>query len=1127
MRVSFFTLEVKYVFKYIFCIVILLNAKVAAATITVHSIATTISSCSNNGTATIVATSSKPNPSLFYEIVSGPTTAAIQTVPVFSSLFPGTYTVRIYDIDFVYREQQFTITGNYKLPDINLQITAPFCLGSANGKIVGSVLPGKGKAPFTWDLTSPASSIITQTTNVFNNLSAGNYVIKLTDACGNYQTRTAIILDRGTGLSHTYNGVPTITKIGCDSMLYNMDVKILKDRSRYPLTLTLTRGDGSSTVKTVYPIPVDTINYEPALYVIRDTILNISYNDYLHGCLKDVCGYEICATKDSIAPFDFDVAFNTSYFACGYNLTGHAVYNSISGKPFMNTAFRSPLSVTLRDVSTNALVDSAGCNNSFCSLYFSNGITSNTYILRITDGCGQVFQRNIQWPAPIIDPASVGVSIGKGCLDSTSVANFNLKNFGAPVTIQILSGPSKVESTKPGYRFSYPITYPKTFFANSANGYSIKNMAAGTYSYKVTDTCGTIVNGSFIIPSSNLNSMSYTYTLTKGCAGNNVLKFNATNSNATGIVITNVSTNTDLYKRAGVVIPDSITSLQAGKYLLKITYGTTSNASITDGPTSCAVLTDTIRIKEKASNSNFQSHTSILCNNINYVEIHADSTFGIPPYQYEINNGPTTFPLQSRNVFQLPTYGEYSIRIRDACGNSNAKQISVDSAKFAPILRIGATCRGNRIVLKAITSTFFEYDWKRPNGSIYTGDSLIINAFSPADTGLYIIEKRVNINGCVDTFQSSYHLKLPDVYRQTITFCEGNSLTIGTKIFTTSGVYTDTLQNQEGCDSIRIITLTMLPKKIDTANVRICNGEHIILGGNTYNQPGLYKDSIQNAYGCYEITVTKLEVNGYPDTIQTAICEGTYFSIADHTYTLTGFYTDTLRSSFGCDSVIVTDLIVLPIKRTTINRSICTGQSITIGVHTYNQTGIYRDTLSTSTCDSIVTLNLTVLKPFDVISVHDTAYCFDEGVLTLTANTAQSFIWMPSKETTQSIEITQAGTYSVTATDINQCSYTEQINVTEFCETKIFVPTGFTPNNDGLHDDVEIFGKHFTDFKITIFNRWGEIVFISTDRDIRWDGTYRGELMPSGSYPWIISYTSTLDPEHKEHVIKGSITLVR
>lgn len=1063
---------------------------------------------------------------MFYEIIAGPNLSPIQNTPTFSSLFPGTYTVRIYDIDFIYKEQQFTITGDYQLPDLNPQIINPLCSGSSTGKIIGAAIEGKGKTPFTWELISPASTR-SQTTDVFNNLPAGNYNIKLTDACGNYQTRTAILLDRGTGLSHISDGSPTIYKIGCDTMFYSMDIKMLKERAKEPVTLTLTKANGTIVTKTIYPIPIDTINYAPAHYSIRDTLFNLSYKEYLHACVKDICGIEICSTKDSISPFDFDIKFQTSYTACEYDIIGSVVSKSISGKPYMKTAFKPPLSLTLHDDATNALTYAATCNTGFCTLSLKNGTPGNMYKLNITDGCGELFQQTIQWPVPIIKPSTVSVSIGRGCIDSTSSANFSLANFGAPVTIEILSGPSKAESSKPGLDFSYNITYPKTFFANLNTQYSIKNMAEGTYTYTVKDTCGTIVNGTFTVLPSNLNSLSYTYSLSKGCAGNNILKFNPANPNASEIVITNLSTNTDIYKRSGGLVRDSLTSLQTGKYLIKITYGGSFYASITDGTSSCAVISDTILIDENTNNADFQSHTSILCNNINYVEINADSSYGLPPYQYEINSGPITFPLQNSNVFQLPTFGDYSIRIRDACGNSNARQISVDSAKFAPILKIGATCRGNKIVFKAITSSFFEYDWIRPNGTTYTGDSLIISSLSSADTGTYKIIKKVNINGCTDAFQSSYHLQLKEVFYQTISFCEGSSVTIGNKVYTTSNIYTDTLQNQEGCDSIRIITLNMLPKKIDTIHVRICNGESVVIGGQVYDRPGIYADSIQNTFGCYEITFTDLEVNGFPDTIQTTICEGSYFEIANHVYTQPGFYTDTLLSSFGCDSIIITNLIIQPLKRTFITKSICTGQSITIGTHTYNQTGIYVDTLSTLTCDSIITLDLTVLLPFQVLSVYDTSHCFDEGPATLTANPAQSFLWMPSGETTQSIDVTQAGIYSVTATDINQCSYTEQISVTEFCETKIFVPTGFTPNGDGLHDDVEIFGKHFSDFKITIFNRWGEIIFISTDSNIRWDGTYRSEPMPAGSYPWMISYKSTLDPQQTERILKGSITLVR
>jgi gliding motility-associated-like protein len=1126
MQKQIYASKLRCITKYIFWLMVLLNTNNVSATIIIQSISTTISNCNNNGSATIIAKSNKPNPTLFYSIIAGPIILPIQNVPTFSSLFPGTYTVRVYDIDFKYKEQQFKISGNYQLPEFNPQITNPFCVGSSTGKIIGNAVAGKGKAPFVWELTSPTPTGI-QATDIFNHLSAGSYNIKQTDACGNYQTRTAILLDRGTGLSHTYDGIPTITKIGCDTMVYSMDIKMLKERSKDPLRLRLTKGNGIIVSKTVYPIPIDTIHYQPALYVIRDTLMGISYKDYLHGCIKDICGYEICATRDSIAPFNFDVQFTTIYASCSYRLVGTVADKSISGTPYMHTAYKSPLSLTLHNSSTNILVDSTGCNSMFCTLTLKNGIAGNLYSMRITDGCGKISQKNIVWPTPPINPISVQTYIGKGCLDSTSLVNFRLNNFSSPVTLSILSGPSNAKSTKLGYKFSYPITYPKTFFANLNNQYLIKNIPVGTYTYRATDTCGTVVNGTFVIQPSYLNNMFYSYSLKKGCAGDNILLFDPTNPSAVKIVITNLSTNINLYERSGGLIIDSLTSLLPGKYLLTITYQVPANANLTDGNNDCWILTDTIRIEKPATNADFKSNTSILCNNITYVEINADSSYGLPPYQYEIIQGPKTFPLQNSNVFQLPTYGNYTIRIKDACGNSNARQISVDSAKFAPILKVGATCRGNRITLKAISSTFFKYDWKRPNGSIYTGDSLVITSLSPSDTGLYTITKKVSINGCTASFQSSYHLELKDVFRQTILFCEGSSVNIGTQVYRTSAIYTDTLQNQEGCDSIRIITLTMLQKKIDTVNVRICNGEHIVIGGKTYKRPGLFKDSIQNAFGCYEITVTKLDINGFPDTIQTTICEGANYQIGIHTYTLAGFYTDTIISSFGCDSVIITNLIVSPLKRAVMTKSICFMQTITIGSHTYNQSGIYYDTLATSTCDSIVTLNLTVLKPLTILSVHDLKHCFDEGPLMLTANSAQSFIWLPSRETTQSIEISQEGIYSVTATDINQCAYTEQIHVTEFCETKIFVPTGFTPNGDGLHDDVEIFGKHFTDFKITIFNRWGEIIFISTDKNVRWDGMYRGELMPIGSYPWIINYTSTLDPEHINHAINGSITLVR
>lgn len=1396
------------------------------AVINIASITTTISTCSNNGTATINATSTKSPSTLMYEIVAGPNTAAIQNNSTFSSLFPGTYTVRVYDTDFASKDQQFTITGDYELPDLTPHPINPSCPGSTDGKIIGNAVAGKGKAPFTWEIVYPTSTA-PQVSDVFDNLESGTYTIKMTDACGNFQSRTSILVAGGTGLSvGSYDPGPYTYKFGCDSVSYTWQVYILKEKAKQPFTLTLQKADGSKITSTVYPIPLDTIYNSPGIYTIRDTIANVSYGDFLYGCLTDPCGYTICANKTTISPFVFEWQFKTTA-SCGNKLAADVRLKWDQWTQYMAVSFKAPLTLTLHDVAANTLVDSIACDNPGCPLSIKEQTSGRSYRLKIVDGCGQIFQQTIMWPvraAPIVNPYPA-----TGCMDSTAVINFNLQNFTSAITVELLSGPTKVGSTKPGYEFSDHITYPKKFNVDLNYGASIKNLPIGTYTYSVYDTCGNKVNGSFEVLPFHIADFNYSYSIKKGCLGDNILYFNPESANTAGVYIIDATTNEELYYRRTSITADALTSLKPGKYILKIYYGYIPNVggayyngSITDGSDDCWALTDTITIPPY-SNNTFKSNVSIFCNGTSYVEINVDSTRGVPPYQYEISSGPQTFPLQNNNTFQLPTYGNYVIRIRDACGNSNTRQISVDSAKFPSIIKKGAACTGGKIILKGVTSKYFEYQWQKPNGIVYTGDSLVIHPLGPADTGTYIITKKVTINGCTDTFKSTYHVQLHDVMTQTIPFCAGTPIHIGTHIYKTPGIYTDTLKNELGCDSIITTTLKKLPQKIDSSKVNICKGEHITLGTNTYTTTGIYKDSIQNVFGCYDLKVVSLYVHGIPDTIKISLCTGLSLTVGTHTYTTTGIYTDTLISSLGCDSIVVHDLnitpyteypvskticegqsftfltkvytkagvyrdtiaafpcksvfvvtltvdpykkdsivkticegqsyttgdrtytktgiyrdtvstlacdsitivnlTVTPLKRYTLTRSICQGQSISVGIHTYTQTGIYQDTLATVSCDSIVTLNLTVQpykrntiaktictgetftvgihtysqtgtysdtlatascdsivklvltvkplpalslgkdtslcmgqslllnagngyvayywndalpastqtisassigtywvkvkdqhgcsgsdtikilnvyplpvadagqnitacygvntqlsatggirylwqpgnlsqaaievtptststysvtvydanqcsgtdnilvtvypKPTALLSATSMEHCFEDGPLTLTASWGQSFIWSPSNEITQSIQALTEGIYTVRATDVNNCSVSEQIALKNICDTRIFVPTGFSPNADGLHDDLEIFGKNFTAFKITIFNRWGEIIFISTEREVRWNGMYRGEEMPIGSYPWVISYQSIYDSEHKEQIIKGSITLVR
>jgi gliding motility-associated-like protein len=87
--------------------------------------------------------------------------------------------------------------------------------------------------------------------------------------------------------------------------------------------------------------------------------------------------------------------------------------------------------------------------------------------------------------------------------------------------------------------------------------------------------------------------------------------------------------------------------------------------------------------------------------------------------------------------------------------------------------------------------------------------------------------------------------------------------------------------------------------------------------------------------------------------------------------------------------------------------------------------------------------------------------------------------------------------------------------------SKIFIPTAFSPNNDGKNEYFEIFGntKTFLSFEIFIYNKWGQIIYQSTDKDFKWDGKYKGKAVPKGVYPYLIDGLSS----RKEIIIKQGI----
>ncbi|MDG1176098.1 MAG: gliding motility-associated C-terminal domain-containing protein, partial [Flavobacteriales bacterium] len=113
-------------------------------------------------------------------------------------------------------------------------------------------------------------------------------------------------------------------------------------------------------------------------------------------------------------------------------------------------------------------------------------------------------------------------------------------------------------------------------------------------------------------------------------------------------------------------------------------------------------------------------------------------------------------------------------------------------------------------------------------------------------------------------------------------------------------------------------------------------------------------------------------------------------------------------------------------------------------------------------------------------------------------------------------------TYIATLADPYGCFVYDTVTI--FLEGSLYVPNSFTPNGDGINDEFVIISEDITNFSLMIFNRWGELLYESTDIEESWDGTYKGKLSQIDTYIWKIRYS---DVNKKSKDIYGHVNLIR
>ena len=401
---------------------------------------------------------------------------------------------------------------------------------------------------------------------------------------------------------------------------------------------------------------------------------------------------------------------------------------------------------------------------------------------------------------------------------------------------------------------------------------------------------------------------------------------------------------------------------------------------------------------------------------------------------------------------------------------------------------------------------------------------------------------------------------------------------------TTNTIYTVYVTNGNCSDSAtQSVTVSPTPTGSITGNNSVCANSPTILtggGGGTYSWSTgattsaiTVTPSVNTTYtlyvsngNCTDTVTQTVTINPSPtaniagtisiclgsSTILTASGGGTYLWNTSATTgaitispTSTTSYTVTVTNGNGCTDTATVGVVVnnVPIAIVSGDTIICAGQNtiLTAGtganylwntgattsvISVYPTTNTsYTAIVSNGNCSDTATINV-IVNPSPTASAGASVTISLGSQTTLTANGGGNYLWS-NGATTQSISVspTATTTYCVQVTNTNNC--TDSSCVTVYVDIQcgdLFIPTAFSPNNDGQNDFFYVLGNCITSMHLVVYDRWGEKVFETTDQNQKWDGIYKNKPMNTA----VFVYKLEADLITGGHVSeKGNVTLVR
>lgn len=526
----------------------------------------------------------------------------------------------------------------------------------------------------------------------------------------------------------------------------------------------------------------------------------------------------------------------------------------------------------------------------------------------------------------------------------------------------------------------------------------------------------------------------------------------------------------------------------------KITFGTYENSSTSGTVHYVNIVTPTINVNSVTlDGTNISSQFTPLTGNSDY-------SFA----RVNINHATHTLQCDSglvAHIYGLANVTSYGYNVGSSAINLT-KTMLINNVNTADIPEDQLYCINRDIDFEVQVN--YQYDeilWDFGDGQYgYTNPCTHVYD-TCGNYHVHAIITRNGYNNCFgsssDTIWTTVTLPPTEPILRFESICGGGSFSVNDTVLTESCVYTYTIEtiNSE-CDSTIELHLSIIPADPVPIYQYICHDGFFEMNGVIYDTPGIFYDTIQTSAECDSIVEIHIE-----RALEPTVNLGN---------------TRTLCSAEEFPVILVAN-------------SNMTGYLWNTGANTQTinayQAGLYSVTV-TNQFGCTASDEVSIVLQDEITAVIENADDFCEnGTATLTVTTNAPNVQWSTGEISMEIEATHAGTYSVRAYDGN-CNSVASYVIAQ-CPFDLYFPNCITPTfDDGINDVFQLSNpESIAEFEIFIYDRWGMLVFHSTDPHFKWDGKHKGKIANNNVFSWK-AYASPRTEKNKKREFNGSVLVL-